>query len=73
MSAGESTGWAGSLRVKQSSAASTRLILRSEGGDRFRAAEALQHDMDRTASGLTQSLKLGEKLAKTIRLDPDIL
>lgn len=68
----ESATWAGNLRMK-SSLAATRLLLRSEGSDRFRAAEALQHDMDRTASGLTQSLKLGERLSRTMRRPPEIM
>lgn len=64
--------WPESLRVK-SRLDSSRLLLRSEGGDRFRAAQALQHDIDRCTSGLTQTLKLGEQLAEKLKRPPNIM
>ena len=65
---GNNVNWISALRAKSQSE-NTRQLLRSEGGDRYRAAEALQHDLDRRVSGLHQALKLGEKYSKTLKLD----
>ena len=63
--AGSPAHWVKDLRSKPNTEA-TRKLLKAEDAERYEVAERIQHDIDRTTSGNSQSLKLAEHLSMTM-------